>query len=142
MKSSPDTIENMMGTVRRVTRNVKHWSSSSMALRWTAAAMNEAKKGFRRLKAYKQLPALRSRLPLTTKRKQTIALLSKLRRPLNVIHGNDRFTKFNKARGNSQLQQRDQSLLLRAAGGYAAGQIDTLQKHLDTAKSRVWRLIG
>jgi putative transposase len=30
-----------------------------MALRWTAAAMNEAKKGFRRLKAYKQLPALR-----------------------------------------------------------------------------------
>src|SRR5713226_806503 len=52
-------IENMMGTVRRVTRNVKRWSSSSMALRWTAAAMNEAKKGFRRLKAYKQLPALR-----------------------------------------------------------------------------------
>ena len=30
-----------------------------MALRWTAAAMNEATKGFRRLKAYKQLPALR-----------------------------------------------------------------------------------
>jgi hypothetical protein len=28
-------IENMMGTVRRVTRNVKRWSSSSMALRWT-----------------------------------------------------------------------------------------------------------
>ena len=52
-------IENMMGTVRRVTFNVKRWSSSSMALRWTAAAMNEAKKGFRRLKAYKQLPALR-----------------------------------------------------------------------------------
>jgi transposase-like protein len=50
-------IENMMGTVRRVTRNVKRWSSPSMALRWTAAAMNEAKKGFRRLKAYKQLPA-------------------------------------------------------------------------------------
>jgi hypothetical protein len=42
-----------MGTVRRVTRNVKRWSSSSMALRWTVAAMNEAKKGFRRLKAYK-----------------------------------------------------------------------------------------
>jgi hypothetical protein len=52
-------IENMMGTVRRVTRNVKRWSSSSMALRWTVAAMNEAKKGFRKLKAYKQLPALR-----------------------------------------------------------------------------------
>src|SRR5665647_564438 len=42
-----------------------------------------------------------SRLPLTTKRRPTIALLSKLRRPLNVIHGNARFTKFNRARGNS-----------------------------------------
>jgi putative transposase len=55
-------IENVMGTVRRVTHNVKHWQSASMALRWTAAAMLEAKKGFRRLKAYKQLPALRASL--------------------------------------------------------------------------------
>jgi putative transposase len=55
-------IENMMGTVRRVTRNVKRWRSASMALRWTAAAMLEAKKGFRRLKAYKQLPKLRAAL--------------------------------------------------------------------------------
>jgi putative transposase len=52
-------IENMMGTVRRVCRNVKRWRSTAMALRWTAAAMLEAKKGFRRLKAYKQLAALR-----------------------------------------------------------------------------------
>src|SRR6516165_6053673 len=35
-------IENMMGTIRRVSRNVKHWRSASMALRWTAAAMLEA----------------------------------------------------------------------------------------------------
>jgi putative transposase len=33
-----------------------------MALRWTAAAMHEAKKGFRRLKAFRQLPALRAAL--------------------------------------------------------------------------------
>jgi hypothetical protein len=52
----------MMGTIRRVSRNVKRWGSASMALRWTAAAMLEAKKGFRRLKAYKQLPALRAAL--------------------------------------------------------------------------------
>jgi len=51
-------IENMMGTVRRVCRNVKHWRDASMALRWTAAAMQEAVKGFRRLKAYRQLPML------------------------------------------------------------------------------------
>jgi putative transposase len=55
-------IENMMGTVRRVCRNVKHWRDASMALRWTAAAMHEATKGFRRLKARKQLPLLRAAL--------------------------------------------------------------------------------
>ena len=33
-----------------------------MALRWTAAGMFEAKKGFRRLKAYKQLPVLKQAL--------------------------------------------------------------------------------
>ena len=55
-------IENVMGTVRRVCRNVKYWRSPSMALRWAAAAMQEATKGFRRLKAYKHLPALRAAL--------------------------------------------------------------------------------
>jgi len=55
-------IENMMGTVRRVCRNVKRWRDASMALRWTSAAMLEAAKGFRRLKAHKQLSALRAAL--------------------------------------------------------------------------------
>jgi putative transposase len=55
-------IENVMSTVRRVCRNVKRWRSASMAMRWTAAAMQEAAKGFRRLKAHKQLPALRAAL--------------------------------------------------------------------------------
>ena len=55
-------VENVMSTVRRVCRNVKRWRSASMALRWTAAAMEEAAKGFRRLKAHKQLPALRAAL--------------------------------------------------------------------------------
>ena len=55
-------IENMMGSIRRVCRNVKHWRDAPMALRWTGAAMQEAAKGFRRLKAYKQLPALREAL--------------------------------------------------------------------------------
>ena len=40
-----------MGTVRRVCRNVKRWRNAAMALRWTAAGMMEAAKGFRRLKA-------------------------------------------------------------------------------------------
>jgi putative transposase len=55
-------IENMMGTVRRVCRNVKRWRDASMALRWTSAGMLEAAKGFRRLKAHKQLSALRAAL--------------------------------------------------------------------------------
>lgn len=55
-------IENIMGSVRRVCRNVKRWRDASMALRWTAAAMLEAVKGFRRLKARSQLPQLRAAL--------------------------------------------------------------------------------
>jgi hypothetical protein len=61
-RHSSNIIENVMGTVRRVCRNVKHWRSPSMAMRWTAAAMMEAKKGFRRLKAHNQLPVLRAAL--------------------------------------------------------------------------------
>jgi putative transposase len=55
-------IENVMGTLRRVCRNVKYWRSPSMALRWAGAAMQEAAQGFRRLKAYKQLPLLKAAL--------------------------------------------------------------------------------
>jgi putative transposase len=57
-----NSIENMMGTVRRVSRNVKRWRNATMALRWTAAGMMEAAKGFRRLKAYRHLPILRAAL--------------------------------------------------------------------------------
>jgi hypothetical protein len=55
-------IENMNGTIRQVCRNVKRWRDAKMALRWTAAAMMEAAKGFRRLKAHRQLPILRAAL--------------------------------------------------------------------------------
>ena len=57
-----NAIENMQGTIRRVSRNVKRWHDADMALRWAAAGMLEAAKGFRRLKAYKQLPRLRDAL--------------------------------------------------------------------------------
>jgi putative transposase len=55
-----NSIENMMGTVHRVCRNVKRWRNAVMALRWTSAGMMEAAKGFRRLKAHKHLPVLRA----------------------------------------------------------------------------------
>ena len=57
-----NSIENMQGTVRRVCRNVKRWRDADMALRWVAAGMIEAAKGFRRLKAYRQMPRLRAAL--------------------------------------------------------------------------------
>jgi putative transposase len=44
-------IKNVMGALRRACRNVKYWRSPSMALRWAGAAMQEAAKVFRRLKA-------------------------------------------------------------------------------------------
>lgn len=55
-------IENALGTVRQVSRNVKRWRNAEMALRWTAAGLMEAEKTFRRLKAYRQLPTLRAAL--------------------------------------------------------------------------------
>ncbi len=57
-----NAIENALGTVRTVTRNVKRWRNAEMALRWTAAGMLEAHKTFRRLKAYRHLPILRKAL--------------------------------------------------------------------------------
>ena len=53
-----NAIENALGTVRTVQRNVKRWRNAEMAPRWTAAGLLEAKKTFRRLKAYRQLPVL------------------------------------------------------------------------------------
>ena len=49
-------------TIRQVCRNVKRWRDARMALRWTAAGMLEAGKGFRRLNACKQLPVLKAAL--------------------------------------------------------------------------------
>lgn len=60
--ASTNIIESMNAVIRQVCRNVKRWRDARMALRWTAAGMLEAAKGFRRLKAYKQLAALKGAL--------------------------------------------------------------------------------
>jgi putative transposase len=65
--------------VRRVCRNVKRWRNAAMALRWTAAGMMEAAKGFRRLKAHKELPMPRAAL-LAHQAKYTIHPPYELRR--------------------------------------------------------------
>ena len=48
----------MLEIVRRTQRNVKHWSSGEMALRWTAAGMLEAEKQFRKIIGYRDLATL------------------------------------------------------------------------------------
>jgi putative transposase len=60
--ASTNIIESMNAVIRQVCRNVKRWRDARMALRWTAAGMLEAAKGFRRLKACKQLPILKAAL--------------------------------------------------------------------------------
>ena len=55
-------IENALGTVRQVSRNVKRWRNAETALRWTAASMIEAQKTIRRHKAYRRLPILKKAL--------------------------------------------------------------------------------
>ena len=55
---STNACESMIDTVRRTQRNVKHWSSGEMGLRWTAAGMLEAEKQFRKVIGYTDLPRL------------------------------------------------------------------------------------
>jgi putative transposase len=55
---STNPAESMIDTVRTTQRNVKHWSSGEMGLRWTAAGMLEAEKQFRKVIGYLQLPSL------------------------------------------------------------------------------------
>ena len=55
---STNPCESMLDCVRTTQRNVKHWSSGEMGLRWTAAGMLEAEKQFRKVIGYTQLPQL------------------------------------------------------------------------------------
>ena len=56
--STTNPIENLQGTLKRVSRNVTRWRSGGMALRWAVTGLLEAQKSFRRLKGYRELPAL------------------------------------------------------------------------------------
>jgi hypothetical protein len=80
--------------------NVKRWRSASMALRWTAAAMQEAAKGFRRLKAHKQLPRYVPLWKHSARKHQLTASLLAKPPPRNVNLGNDRPAMFNKKAGH------------------------------------------
>lgn len=55
---STNPCESMIEYVRRSSRNVKHWQSGDMCLRWTAAGMLEAERQFRRIIGYADLAKL------------------------------------------------------------------------------------
>jgi transposase-like protein len=62
---STNPIENMHGTIGKVTRNVKRWRGGSMALRWTVTAVIEAERTFRRVKGYRDMTQLIAALEAT-----------------------------------------------------------------------------
>jgi len=55
---STNPCESMISTVRVIQRNVKHWTSGEMCLRWTAAGMLEAETRFRKVEGYRGLATL------------------------------------------------------------------------------------
>ena len=56
--SSTNLIENLFGRVREIGRRVKRWQNGTMVLRWTAAGVLEAERGFRKLVDYRAMPSL------------------------------------------------------------------------------------
>jgi len=53
-----NAAESLISRTRQVKRNVKRWRGGQMVVRWVAAGVLEAVKGFRRLKGYKAMPQL------------------------------------------------------------------------------------
>jgi putative transposase len=56
--ATTNAIENISGSLRRITRNVKRWKDESMIRRWVALGIAEAQKGFRRVKGYRNMPSV------------------------------------------------------------------------------------
>lgn len=55
---STNPIENLNSVLKHLARRVKRWRGGMMALRWTITGILEAEKRFRRIKGYRDLPAL------------------------------------------------------------------------------------
>lgn len=58
-------IENLQGTLKRVSRNVKRWRGGSMAVRWAVSGLLEAQKKFRRVKGFREMPQFIAALEAT-----------------------------------------------------------------------------
>ncbi|HVZ33784.1 MAG TPA: transposase, partial [Polyangiaceae bacterium] len=57
--ATTNAIENLMGSVRHVTRNIKRWrNKNAMVKRWVALSISTAQRKFRRLKGHKDIHLL------------------------------------------------------------------------------------
>lgn len=56
--TTTNAAESLLSRTRHVKRNVKRWRGGTMVVRWVAAGVLEAVKGFRRLKGHKAMPQL------------------------------------------------------------------------------------
>ncbi len=56
--TTTNAAESVISRTRHVKRNVKRWRGGKMMLRWVAAGVLEAVKGFRRLKGHRDMPTL------------------------------------------------------------------------------------
>jgi putative transposase len=56
--ATTNAAESLISRTRHVKRNVKRWRGGQMVLRWVAAGVLEAVKGFRRVKGHKEMPQL------------------------------------------------------------------------------------
>ncbi len=54
--STTNPIENVQGTLAKVSRNVKRWRDGTMALRWGVTGLLVAEAKFRRIKGHRHLP--------------------------------------------------------------------------------------
>ena len=72
---STNPCESMISTVRVIHRNVKHWSSGDVCLRWTAAGMLEAETRFRNVEGYRGLATLAVKIEADLLRRRQAARL-------------------------------------------------------------------
>jgi transposase-like protein len=56
--ATTNAAESLISRTRHVKRNVKRWRGGKMVVRWVAAGVLEAVKGFRRLKGHADMPTL------------------------------------------------------------------------------------
>jgi transposase-like protein len=56
--ATTNPIENLNSLLRRIHHNVTRWQDGTMVLRWVAIGLQEAAKGFRRLRGFEGMPKL------------------------------------------------------------------------------------